>query len=207
MHDTDDSISVVTAKDARLSLASSPGGLSRECARRAAACDGRRRITAAQRGLRRGAARPARRAQDHQRRPHPALPAGAARSAAGAAAAAGAQFPRAGGAAQAAAGPHRHGCGSVQARDDRGAPGGARLPTRALVQRGDARCDAAQGCAADVILCTIDRGGHTWPGGTEAFFLGKTSSDLDATSAILDFFLDHPYSPMSPAMGLSASIK
>jgi polyhydroxybutyrate depolymerase len=79
--------------------------------------------------------------------------------------------------------------------------------TREIYSRGDARCEAAQGCAADVIFCTIDRGGHTWPGGMEAFFLGKTSSDLDATSAILDFFLDHPYSPISPAMGLSASIK
>jgi polyhydroxybutyrate depolymerase len=80
-------------------------------------------------------------------------------------------------------------------------------PSQPIYQRGDARCEAAQACAADVILCTIDGGGHTWPGGVEAFFLGKTSSDLDATRAILDFFLDHPYRPMSPAMGLSASIK
>ncbi len=80
-------------------------------------------------------------------------------------------------------------------------------PEEPLYQRGDARCTAARGCAADVILCTIENGGHTWPGGIEAFFPGRTSRDLDATSAILDFFLDHPYSPISSAMGLSASIK
>lgn len=67
-------------------------------------------------------------------------------------------------------------------------------PSQPIYTRGDARCDAAPGCAADVVLCRIDGGGHTWPGGLEAFFLGKTSSDIDATSTILDFFLDHPLS-------------
>jgi len=84
-------------------------------------------------------------------------------------------------------------------------------PTQPLYSKGDVRCEGAPGCAADVILCRVEGGGHTWPGGLEAFFLGKTSSDVDATSTILDFFLDHPlswsYSPISPAMGLSASIR
>ena len=82
-------------------------------------------------------------------------------------------------------------------------------PAQTIYARGDVRCQAAPDCAADVILCRIDGGGHTWPGGLSAFFLGKTSSDLDATSTILDFFLDHPlsYRPISAAMGWSASIK
>ena len=57
---------------------------------------------------------------------------------------------------------------------------------------GDARCEAARGCAADVILCAIDGGGHTWPGAMTFPFLGHTSSDIDATATILDFFLAHP---------------
>jgi polyhydroxybutyrate depolymerase len=84
-------------------------------------------------------------------------------------------------------------------------------PAQTLYAQGDARCDAAPGCAADVVMCKIDRGGHTWPGALVMPYLGKTSSDIDATATILDFFLDHPlvwgYSPNSPAMGLSASIK
>lgn len=64
--------------------------------------------------------------------------------------------------------------------------------TSVAYQHGDALCEAARGCAADVILCRIDGGGHTWPGGLVLPALGHTSSDLDATSTMLDFFLDHP---------------
>lgn len=68
----------------------------------------------------------------------------------------------------------------------------AKTPPRVVWQHGDARCEAATGCEADVIACTIEGGGHTWPGGTRAPFLGRTSSDLDATTTLLDFFLAHP---------------
>lgn len=63
-------------------------------------------------------------------------------------------------------------------------------PAHLAYQQGDTSCEAASGC--DVILCTTARGGHTWPGGMIAPFLGHTTSDLDATSTMLDFFLDHP---------------
>ena len=76
----------------------------------------------------------------------------------------------------------------------------ARAPPRLAWQHGDARCEAATGCAAEVIACALEGGGHTWPGGTRAPFLGRTSSDLDATSTLLDFFLAHPREP--PARGL-----
>jgi poly(3-hydroxybutyrate) depolymerase len=42
-----------------------------------------------------------------------------------------------------------------------------------------------------VELCTIQNGGHAWPGG-EALPTGKTSTDINATSTILDFFEKHP---------------
>jgi polyhydroxybutyrate depolymerase len=76
-----------------------------------------------------------------------------------------------------------------------------------LYRQGDAACEAPQ-CAADTISCVIEGGGHTWPGAIVFPFAGHTSSDVDSTSTILDFFLAHPlYSPISPAIGLSASIK
>jgi len=84
-------------------------------------------------------------------------------------------------------------------------------PAQTVYARGDVRCDAAPSCAADVVLCRIDGGGHTWPGAFSTYFLGRTSSDVDASATMLDFFLDHPlswsYGPSSPPMGLSASIK
>jgi polyhydroxybutyrate depolymerase len=42
-----------------------------------------------------------------------------------------------------------------------------------------------------VILCTIEGGGHTWPGGLQYLperIIGKTSKDLDANQLIWDFF-------------------
>jgi polyhydroxybutyrate depolymerase len=47
---------------------------------------------------------------------------------------------------------------------------------------------------ADVIFYTIDGGGHTWPGGfplPEAI-TGKTSTDINATNTIWEFFVAHP---------------
>lgn len=65
--------------------------------------------------------------------------------------------------------------------------------------KGDATCVRWGGCTngADLTLCTIDGGGHTWPGGLAVPTLGKTSTDLDATNAMVDFFFSHPM-PASP---------
>lgn len=60
-------------------------------------------------------------------------------------------------------------------------------------EQGDARCEATRGCdgGAEVVFCTITGGGHTWPGG--AFFPGgHISTDLSATDAMWDFFVQHP---------------
>ncbi|HUJ63242.1 MAG TPA: PHB depolymerase family esterase [Kofleriaceae bacterium] len=54
---------------------------------------------------------------------------------------------------------------------------------------GDATCMTYQGC--DVTLCTIDGGGHTWPGGLPVPALGVTSTDISATDAMWTFFAAH----------------
>jgi polyhydroxybutyrate depolymerase len=41
---------------------------------------------------------------------------------------------------------------------------------------------------ADVILYTIEDGGHTWPGGWPIPLVGKTSTDIDATAEMWRFF-------------------
>ena len=57
-------------------------------------------------------------------------------------------------------------------------------------ERGDVTCETWSSCAegADVQLCTVRRGGHTWPGAP----LFGTSQNLETTEAIIDFFEDHP---------------
>jgi polyhydroxybutyrate depolymerase len=51
-------------------------------------------------------------------------------------------------------------------------------------------------CAADaeVVLYTVQQGGHTWPGGWElpAFIVGRTTQTIDATEIMWDFFQSHP---------------
>jgi len=59
--------------------------------------------------------------------------------------------------------------------------------------KGDATCSTYTQCAggAEVTLCTIDGGGHTWPGGTPVPSLGVTSTDINATDAMWTFFSAH----------------
>jgi polyhydroxybutyrate depolymerase len=65
------------------------------------------------------------------------------------------------------------------------------LPTRGSVTgvRYQARTNNA-----DVVFYTVVGGGHTWPGGKAmpAVVVGKTSSDVDATRLMWDFFAQHP---------------
>lgn len=60
--------------------------------------------------------------------------------------------------------------------------------------QGDTLCQTWSGCEAEasVVLCTIDGGGHTWPGGTVPGVLGKTTQEIDASRAMWDFFSAHP---------------
>lgn len=61
-------------------------------------------------------------------------------------------------------------------------------------QKGDSSCQTYKACGAgvEVILCTVQNGGHTWPGGTPVPSLGNTTTDLSATDAMWDFFTRHP---------------
>jgi Poly(3-hydroxybutyrate) depolymerase len=47
---------------------------------------------------------------------------------------------------------------------------------------------------ADVVLYTIQGGGHTWPGGTPLpkWFVGRTTRSIDATGLMWSFFSEHP---------------
>lgn len=58
---------------------------------------------------------------------------------------------------------------------------------------GDATCVTYGDCTggAEVTLCTIAGGGHTWPGGTPFPLLGNTSTDISATDAMWTFFQKH----------------
>ena len=52
------------------------------------------------------------------------------------------------------------------------------------------------GCAGDaeVVLYTVQGGGHTWPGGYRYLperFIGKTNMDVDANTLIWEFFKRH----------------
>jgi polyhydroxybutyrate depolymerase len=61
-------------------------------------------------------------------------------------------------------------------------------------QNGVATCVTHGGCTAgaDVVLCTIQNGGHQWPGGDTLPFLGNNTTDIIATDALWDFFVAHP---------------
>jgi polyhydroxybutyrate depolymerase len=69
------------------------------------------------------------------------------------------------------------------------------LPDRAhdgTSVRREAYAGGKQG--TEVVVYTIEGGGHTWPGGPQylpAFLVGKASHNLDATPAIWEFFKKH----------------
>ncbi len=66
----------------------------------------------------------------------------------------------------------------------------------AISQKGDATCTGFSLCKDSnvVELCVIDQGGHQWPNSPAGPnpFVGKMSTDIDATSTIWQFFQAHP---------------
>ena len=50
---------------------------------------------------------------------------------------------------------------------------------------------------ADVILYTVEGGGHTWPGGKHlpAWIVGRTTDDVSASRVMWEFFVQHPRRP------------
>jgi polyhydroxybutyrate depolymerase len=59
---------------------------------------------------------------------------------------------------------------------------------------GDASCETYGGCEDDasVTICTLEGGGHQWPGGMSAGPGGTINMDIFASAALLDFFEAHP---------------
>lgn len=78
---------------------------------------------------------------------------------------------------------------------DWGARDGCALTPYAVLSQGEVTCTGYPGCArgAEVVLCTVQTGGHTWPGARfEIGALGAATEDLNATDAIWRFFQKHP---------------
>lgn len=63
-----------------------------------------------------------------------------------------------------------------------------------LPPRGQVSGVAYTDCAADVVFYTVQDGGHTWPGGVPLpeWIAGVTSTEIDATREMWDFFQQHP---------------
>jgi polyhydroxybutyrate depolymerase len=58
----------------------------------------------------------------------------------------------------------------------------------------DSSCVTYQNCPTnvDVTFCTVQKGGHTWPGGSSTGGFGYTTPYLSATDAMWTFFTAHP---------------
>jgi polyhydroxybutyrate depolymerase len=58
--------------------------------------------------------------------------------------------------------------------------------------QGDTTCETWPGCNGDVVvsLCTIEGGGHCWPGNASCLF-GASTTELHASDVIADMFLEH----------------
>jgi polyhydroxybutyrate depolymerase len=60
----------------------------------------------------------------------------------------------------------------------------------------DVRKRTWSGCqpGGEVVFYIVDGGGHTWPGAIPVDRLGKTTTDIDASATIWEFFKAHPLS-------------
>lgn len=71
---------------------------------------------------------------------------------------------------------------------------GCSVTPRETSKKGEITCVTFDGCkgGAEVNLCTVTGGGHTWPGGVPVPSLGYTTTEINATDAMWDFFVKHP---------------
>ncbi len=62
-----------------------------------------------------------------------------------------------------------------------------------VYDNGDSTCVEWAACQAGsaVRLCTVDMGGHQWPGGQNVG-IGKLTQDISASEEMVKFFLAHP---------------
>ena len=63
-----------------------------------------------------------------------------------------------------------------------------------VFQEGDATCEEYSSCneGAAVRLCTLQGGGHQWPGGESAGPGGTLNMDISASQTLAEFFAAHP---------------
>lgn len=61
-----------------------------------------------------------------------------------------------------------------------------------ILKEGTTTCQRRR-CAggSEVALCTVETGGHQWPGSEPLPAMGKQTRDIDATARIVDFLLSH----------------
>jgi polyhydroxybutyrate depolymerase len=76
---------------------------------------------------------------------------------------------------------------------------GVREPDRVTYHKGGVTCRASD--PAMVVYCRVTGGGHTWPGGTPVPLAGPTSTDIDASAAMWDFFSAPAAQARPPAAG------
>ncbi|HYI03190.1 alpha/beta hydrolase family esterase [Hyalangium sp.] len=69
---------------------------------------------------------------------------------------------------------------------------GCKGPQQETFRQGDSTCRTHTGCTAPATLCTVQSGGHTWPGGLMPAEYGYTTKNLDATREMWRFFETHP---------------
>lgn len=70
-------------------------------------------------------------------------------------------------------------------------------PPSTVFTEGNGTCVSSGGCAAETVLCSIDGGNHSWPGGegnngAGACGTGTVSTTFHASEAIWSFFAAHP---------------
>ena len=86
--------------------------------------------------------------------------------------------------------------GAEKSVKEMAAKNGCSTTVKEVYKKGDVLCEAYQACkdSAEVRLCTVNGGGHTWPGALDIPipWLGKKTKDISATNAMLDFFKAHP---------------
>ena len=78
---------------------------------------------------------------------------------------------------------------------------GCSLESDVVYEQGDVICKSYAECGpeGESVLCTVDEGGHTWPGAIDLMALdpeqypwaGKTTQNLDGSAAIWEFFSRH----------------
>ncbi len=71
---------------------------------------------------------------------------------------------------------------------------GCQAAPRQTSKNGNVTCVTYDGCKAgtEVSHCTVEGGGHQWPGGVPVPFLGNSTNDINATDVMWDFFVRHP---------------